>query len=895
MLKVFICITGSHDWRLVLVAAAVCLAAASITFTLYARIPVGPVWRRWVWLGLTGFVAGVGIWTAHFVGMLAFRTGLPTGYAAGGTIGSLCIAILSAGVGFALASAPGQTRARSIRGGLVVGVGITCMHYVGMSAYRTTGWLHWDMGYVLASIAIGAVLASAALFVGRPGASHLRGAAGAGLLSLSILGMHFTGMSAVTIVPDGSIAVAASLIAAPMLAALVVAGAALIMLTAMAGALFDRLGRDEGLRRLRDAIEVLPQGLAFYDADDRLVVWNAEFAALAGATGLVLRAGLRFSDILDHGLRNGDYLAGLGREAAYRAERLAMRQSHSATLTEQRITGRWLRLAERRTADGGTVFSSVDVTELKAAEFAIAESERRFRQLTTNAPDMITEIGPDGTLNYISPACQQIVGFTPEELVGRNALSLMDQRSAVWIRRQYRAMTEQESAMAPTVLQFPARHKSGRQVWLECKPTPVLDPDGRVVGFNDVVRDVTERKMLEAELRAARVEAESAASAKGEFLATMSHELRTPLTSVIGFAALAAEQADVSEETERYIGRVRDASRALLSVVNDILDFSKLEAGQINFQPQPINPVALARATLDLVTPQASAKNLRLVLDIDEINNDLTIALDPDRLRQVLFNLVGNAVKFTDTGSVTLGLHYDYAICELTMTVTDTGPGIGREKQGCLFKRFSQVDGTITRAKGGTGLGLAICKGIVEAMSGTIGVESAVGVGSRFWFRIPAPLAGRASQEPDHVTDFEQLSGAQILIVDDHAANRELARLFLSAIGVDVVEADGGEEGVRLALQQPFDVILMDMRMPVLDGPGALNQIRAGQGPNVATPILAFTADVDAAQALQLHGIGFQGVISKPVEPNALFAGVLAALADPPGEVKALVFGMSGQ
>jgi signal transduction histidine kinase/CheY-like chemotaxis protein len=428
-------------------------------------------------------------------------------------------------------------------------------------------------------------------------------------------------------------------------------------------------------------------------------------------------------------------------------------------------------------------------------------------------------------------------------------------------------------------------------------PLVITSPSDRIIGLQiflavsfltsvpvAVAHDAGERlkARLRAaldEARAARAEAEAAAAVKTEFLANMSHELRTPLTSVVGFTRLAAEQPDLAPVTRGYIERVNEASRALLCAVNDILDFSKLEAGQVTFQPEPMAVSPLLRNVLELFTPQAATKSLALRLD-DATPPGLTVNLDPDRLRQVLLNLVGNAVKFTARGEVTLAATYNEDLQRLVVTIADTGIGIPAESLDSLFKRFSQVDGSLTRGHGGTGLGLAICKGIVEALGGEIAAVSEIAKGSRFTFAIPAPRTESLTHDDLLSGEPTIRPGARILVADDHPANRELVKLFLAAMDAEITEAPDGQAAVGLAALQPFDVILMDLRMPKLDGFGAVAAIRSEPGLNRTTPILAFTADAERLFDSRLEDVGFNGAVAKPLDPRLLIASIATAMAD---------------
>jgi signal transduction histidine kinase/CheY-like chemotaxis protein len=406
--------------------------------------------------------------------------------------------------------------------------------------------------------------------------------------------------------------------------------------------------------------------------------------------------------------------------------------------------------------------------------------------------------------------------------------------------------------------------------------TAERDQTGAVSAVMYVLMDVTSQRQVESELRQARDAAEQAAVVKAEFLANMSHELRTPLTSILGFTGLASAEAEMPDNVRHYIDRVTIASKALLTLVNDVLDFSKLEAGEIRLEPRPVEMGALAREVMALFGQQATAKGLSLELDLAD-GIPPAVAADSDRLRQVLINLMGNAVKFTSQGSVTLEIGYDCDAETLSAAVVDTGPGIEAGRRSQLFQRFSQIDGSSTRTFGGTGLGLAICKGLIEAMGGEIGVDTEAGKGSCFWFEVPAHAVDPVEAATASASVAALSLGNRFLVVDDNRANRDLVRAILTTLGADIEEACDGHEGVKAAMELPFDVILMDMRMPGLSGEEAVAQIRRG-GPNASCPIIAFSASADPGQLEHLRRLGFDACLPKPFTLTDLIKAVETAL-----------------
>ena len=388
-------------------------------------------------------------------------------------------------------------------------------------------------------------------------------------------------------------------------------------------------------------------------------------------------------------------------------------------------------------------------------------------------------------------------------------------------------------------------------------------------------QDRLKRLLLRREqlTRAARGRALAATEAKTEFLATMSHEIRTPLNSVLGFAQLLAAREDLPPDARRQVNLIDSAGAALLTVVNDILDFSRVEAGQIELLPQPTSAAGLLRDTVAIMAPEARAKGLTLGLEIiDPV--DALHDLDADRLRQVLINLLNNAVKFTDEGRIDARLIVEPGDIEdrLRFEIIDTGVGIELDKQALLFQRFSQADSSMSRLHGGAGLGLAICRALVDVMGGKIGVDSVAGRGSCFWIELTAPTA-----EPIAVPERPKTTtpgAARILIVDDHPINLEIGAALLTLVGCEVDVAENGKEAVERATHGDYDVILMDIHMPQMDGLQATRAIKALRTPAGKVPIIAMSADALPRQVERCYAAGMVDHIAKPIQREVLYAKV---------------------
>jgi signal transduction histidine kinase/ActR/RegA family two-component response regulator len=426
------------------------------------------------------------------------------------------------------------------------------------------------------------------------------------------------------------------------------------------------------------------------------------------------------------------------------------------------------------------------------------------------------------------------------------------------------------------VSNFNGHHCSGQEV-----PISATFSLGTVDGaaFRIIaLRDETERRAREEALEIAKQTAEHANEAKSSFLAMMSHELRTPLNALLGSAELMA-RTQLDETQANYVRMFNEAGRLMMAMVNDVLDYAKIEAGQLEIEKHPTSLKQLARELETLWGPHAASKGLYLKIDTSGLDWDMVIG-DPTRLRQIVFNLVSNAVKFTVSGGVTIRLSSitNGRNCRLVIEVADTGVGIPLDRQASIFKAFIQADSTITRRFGGTGLGLAIAKSLAQQMQGGLTVASAPGKGSTFLFeaRLEATL-GQETSAQAATQEREITRPLQILAVDDNALNRQILAAMLDLWPVQTTWATNGVEALEAMEMQAFDVVLMDVQMPIMDGITATRRVREGQGINHQTPIIALTANARKEDRDMCIASGMTDFITKPISAEALANAIMRA------------------
>jgi two-component system, sensor histidine kinase and response regulator len=524
-----------------------------------------------------------------------------------------------------------------------------------------------------------------------------------------------------------------------------------------------------------------------------------------------------------------------------------------------------------------------EIAERKQTEWKLIEGKSFLNSVIANSPVGIVATGTDGAVSLCNPAFEKLFQVRQEDILGRPLVDLI-------ANKEFRAELESNQ---DKVLQGQTTHIVGRRsrsdgslVDVEGFAVPIFT-GGATTGVLILYQDITARKRAEAALWTAKEAAEAASRTKSEFLANMSHEIRTPMNGIIGMTELALE-TDLNAEQREYLGMVKTSADSLLTLINEILDFSKIEAGKLEIESIDFEFKQSIGETLKTLALRAHVKNLELTWRAgpgvpERLKGDM------GRLRQVLVNLVGNAVKFTEQGEVTVDVEKqaeDDSGVLLHFRVRDTGIGIPKEKQEMIFDAFTQADSSSTRNYGGTGLGLAITSRLVELIGGKLWVESELGEGSTFHFTGHFGFAGgdgTARETPDP----EILSGVRVLVVDDNETNRKILVEMLSAWGLHPHATDGGRvalEALARAHERgvPFRLVITDMQMPEMDGATLSTEIRRSSNFG-EIPIVLLSSSAGHGEAARCRTLAIASYLTKPVQPSELLSALLAALSNPTG------------
>lgn len=649
------------------------------------------------------------------------------------------------------------------------------------------------------------------------------------------------------------------------------------------------------------ALELVPETVYIYDLDTKSNVyanhhWTDTFGYTPKETRILgheMAATLFHPDdlqgICEHHAAMRDAADGEIRTIEYRCRTRA---------------GAWCWLESRDKAfarDGnGRVVRILGVARDISAQKSAEESIRQMSRAIEQCAEGVVVANLDARIEYVNEAFVAISGYSREEVLGRNPRMLASGKTP---RASYVALWDALTHGRAWKGEFHNRRKDGSEYFEYASISPIRGADGKITHYVAVKDDITERKRIAreldehrhrleemvalrtSELTEAMLVAETANRAKSSFLATMSHEIRTPMNAILGLTHLVRRESTDTRQVER-LGRIEAAGRHLLSLIDGILDLSKIEAGGLQLEHIDFNLGSLLDNVASIVGEQARQKGLRLEVDPDSAPTWLKG--DPTRLRQALLNFAGNAVKFTDRGTIAIRVSLIEDLgseVRLRFAVSDTGVGVAPEALARLFTPFEQADRSTTRNHGGTGLGLAIARKLAMLMDGDAGVESEPGRGSRFWFTarlekgaamVHAPAMRPAGADAEALI-ARHLRGHRVLVVDDEPVNREVAAALLEEAGLKVDAAADGGDAVIMARATAYTAIFMDVQMRQVDGLEATRRIRAIPG-RETTPIIAMTANAFAEDKERCLDAGMSDFLVKPFLPEQMFAALLRAV-----------------
>jgi PAS domain S-box-containing protein len=760
-----VALVESYDGSLVLLSVLIAMGASYVALDLAGRVTAtrGSARRLWLWGGAGAL--GLGIWSMHYVGMLAFQLPVQVLYHLP-TVGlSLVVAVLSSGVALIVVSRKTLLWSSAVLGSLAMGSGIAGMHYIGMAAMRLPAHSRVSVPLVVLSVAIAVAVSLVALRL----AFHFRGEqrslsppklAGAALMGLAVAAMHYTSMAAVD-----------------------------------------------------------------YEAGP----WPADLSAAVG-------------------------IPALGAVGLTIVTFMVLAFAVLSVVIDRRFSAR-------------------------ALELRASEERHRLRFERSLAGFYRTSL--DGALLECNEAYRRILGMSPRQDL--EWYRVTSHYSDPANRLEFIARLREEGGLRD--FESCLRREDGAPVWVLENATLVHDEAGGREVIEGSLIDITQRKKGEEAQQRATAAAEAASQAKSDFLANMSHEIRTPMNGILGMVELALD-TELSTEQRDFLETVQVSAEALLGLINDILDFSKIEARKLEIESIAFDLGYVLDDVLRHLAPRAHEKGLELAHDLaPDVPNSLRG--DPVRLRQVLINLIGNAIKFTVTGEVLLQVGLESAVGEssvLRFSVVDTGVGVATEKLAAIFEAFTQVDPSTTRRFGGTGLGLTLASQLVALMGGRIWVESEPGKGSRFHFTLPVTILPEPAPAPVP-RRMADLRGLPVLVVDDNATNRHILEEILTRWGMRPTVVDGGEAALyalRSSLEngEPLGLVLLDFQMPDMDGFQVAAAIK--EHPELAATTIMMLSSVGLrGDAQRCRELGVAAYLTKPIRQFVLLDAILTVLSRP--------------
>lgn len=867
--------------------------------------------RMQIWWLLGGALAmGFGIWSMHFVGMLAFEMpGMEMAYDVPLMVLSVGVAIGASLLALFIVSRQNVPIGSLVSGGVAMAAAIAGMHYIGMYSMRMAAFIEWNVYLVIASILIALMASFAALVIllrlrNRP--EHWRQILlASALMGFAISGMHYTGMLAATFVhKDGPAIQEANLLVTSGLALAVIATTLLILGLALVGSIGQRIlnrwskRADEDLSRSEEKYRALVEAVRDYaifmlDPKGLITTWNPGAERITGYRGdeaLGRSISILYSedDIEAHALEKELQIAKESGHFEGEFNRVRKDGSHF-----------WAHvvLSPLYDTEGNlSGFSKVvrDITKLREADlrmrrlneelekrvtdrtYELQKREGQLRTIANAMPVFVGQLDRNEHFLFANDALADWLELSPAQMIG------MSFREALGEDRYPANQPFIQKVLAGERVTYERHSLSrGRTADLNITFVPEFAPSGQVDGFILVASNVTKYKEIEIELKNAKEAAEEASATKSAFLANMSHEIRTPLGAVLGFSELLMGSDLSASERVNSLEVIKRNGHLLSNLINEILDLSKVEAGRLEIEKVDVSIKEVLNEVGGFLNLEAHEKGVKLTM-MTEGSLPEFIFTDPLRLRQILINIIGNAIKFTDRGSVTVKMKLvsdsnDQA--KLCISVKDTGTGIAPEQAAKLFMPFSQADASTTRKFGGTGLGLVLSRKLANILGGDVTLaESTPGVGSTFVVTIDP---GDIEKVIFNSSDFQErnvvplpvpysrvnLKNLKVLVVDDSVDNQVLIRKLLRLAGADTDVAQNGREAVEKALANDFSLILMDLQMPEMDGFEATRRLRAH---GYHKPIIALTAHAMKEERKRCLESGFDEHLSKPVDRDVL-------------------------